>query len=295
MKPPRFSVIVIVLNGENFLAEALESIRRQTTEDWEAIIVDDGSSDHSLDIAFEFQAGQPERIRVLRHQGGSNRGMSASRNLGFEHARGAFIVNLDHDDTLEPGKLECLHRALERHPAAMAAIGPNLRWHDWKADSTTPNSVQDLMVPTDELLEPPGFLPTFLQHSDSTPLGPMIRAEAMRELGGYDSAFTGMHEDQAFFSRLMLNFPIVVIDDVLHRYRLHQDSCVAITHQRGRDLQARRFFLKWLEQTLDAQPEKHPEIKTILAAEMRRTRGWKMRMLKRTLINLRGDRDESHG
>ena len=38
--------------------------------------------------------------------------------------------------------------------------------------------------------------------------------------GGYDSAFTGMHEDQVFFSRLMLSFPIVVIDDVLHRYRL---------------------------------------------------------------------------
>ena len=161
-------MIVIVFNGENFLAEAAESIRRQTTEDWEAIIVDDGSSDHSLDIAFEFQAGQPERIRVLRHQGGSNRGMSASRNLGFEHARGAFIVNLDHDDTMDPGKLECLHRALERHPAAMAANGPNLRWHDWNPDHSQFGAGSQGSDQPDSGTA--GFLPTFLQHSDSTPL-----------------------------------------------------------------------------------------------------------------------------
>ena len=95
----RVSAIVIFLNEERFLAEAIASVRAQTFRDWELILVDDGSSDGSAGIA-RAAAEEDPRIRVLAHPGGANRGMSASRNLGLSDARGEFVAFLDGDDLL---------------------------------------------------------------------------------------------------------------------------------------------------------------------------------------------------
>ena len=65
MKDPKISVIIIVLNGENFLSEALESLANQSFDEWELIIVDDGSSDRTREIALEFSRQFLSRTRVL--------------------------------------------------------------------------------------------------------------------------------------------------------------------------------------------------------------------------------------
>ena len=89
---PAVSVIVIFLNEERFLEEAIESVLAQTYHDWELLLVDDGSTDRGSDIARDYAQRFAGQIRHLEHGGHANRGMSASRNLGLRHAKGRFIV-----------------------------------------------------------------------------------------------------------------------------------------------------------------------------------------------------------
>ena len=105
MAPPRVSVIIIVYNGETYLAEAIDSVLAQTWPDYELLVVDDGSHDGSRELTQSYVDAHPERVRLLRHPGGVNRGMSATRNLGLTHAKGELVAFLDADDIWAPGKL----------------------------------------------------------------------------------------------------------------------------------------------------------------------------------------------
>src|SRR5688572_9625007 len=95
---PLVSAITIVLNGEKYIEVAIASVRAQTYDRWELLLVDDGSTDSSTQISKEYTKRYPEKIRYLEHDGHANRGMSASRNLGVAHARGQFVAFLDSDD-----------------------------------------------------------------------------------------------------------------------------------------------------------------------------------------------------
>ena len=86
--PPRVSAIINFLNEERFLQEAIESVFAQSFNDWELLLVDDGSTDGSTGIARRYAEKNPGKVRYLIHEGRQNRGMSASRNLGVRNAVG---------------------------------------------------------------------------------------------------------------------------------------------------------------------------------------------------------------
>ncbi|HVX29430.1 MAG TPA: glycosyltransferase family 2 protein, partial [Nitrolancea sp.] len=111
------SVIIIFWNAEPFLAEAVASVVAQSHPDWELLLVDDGSTDGSTEIAKQLIASDPERMRYLEHPGHANRGMSASRNLGIAHARGAYLAFLDADDVWFPQALAEQVEILRAEPA----------------------------------------------------------------------------------------------------------------------------------------------------------------------------------
>src|SRR5262245_49211304 len=92
------SAIIIFRNEEKFLSEAIESVFRQTYPKWELLLVDDGSTDASTGIALRYSQQYSDRVQYLEHEAHSNRGMSASRNLGIQHAKGDYIAFLDGDD-----------------------------------------------------------------------------------------------------------------------------------------------------------------------------------------------------
>ena len=102
MREPAVSVIIIFLNEERFLPEAIESVFGQTYTNWELLLIDDGSSDGSVGIARQYARQHPNRVRYLDHEGHRNRGMSASRNFGIQHARGKYIALGDADDVWLP-------------------------------------------------------------------------------------------------------------------------------------------------------------------------------------------------
>src|SRR6267142_4272392 len=95
---PLVSVVIPNYNCGRFLAETLESVFAQTYPNVEVIVVDDGSTDDSLNVLESFAA----RVRVVRQ---ANQGVSAARNAGIRESRGAFVAFLDADDLWHPEKL----------------------------------------------------------------------------------------------------------------------------------------------------------------------------------------------
>src|ERR671932_218944 len=115
---PSVSVITIFLDAEKFIREAVESVLGQTYKDWELLLVDDGSTDGSTQIALEYTEQYPGKIRYLEHPGHQNRGMSASRNLGLSHSEGRYVAFLDADDVWVAHKLEQQVTILGSQPEA---------------------------------------------------------------------------------------------------------------------------------------------------------------------------------
>ena len=115
------SVIIPAYNAAKYLPETIESVRRQTLSAWQLIVVDDGSTDSTVQAARQYADKDP-RIRVVTQ---SNAGVSAARNTGFAAAGtdSEFVCYLDADDTWEPDTLETLTQALATQPNAAAAYG----------------------------------------------------------------------------------------------------------------------------------------------------------------------------
>ena len=111
---PFFSLVAPVFRAAATLRRAVASVQTQSEEDWEAVLVDDGSPDDSAALAREIAAADP-RVRCLSF--GANRGTHAARKAGVAAARGRWILFLDPDDELAPGALAHLRRRLERDPA----------------------------------------------------------------------------------------------------------------------------------------------------------------------------------
>ena len=111
MAGPLVSVIVPVFNRQSLIADAVGSLVRQTVQDIEIIVVDDGSSDGSADVA---ERAGDDRVRIVGH--GRNCGIPAARNSGLEAACGRYVAWLDSDDVAHPQRLERQLQFLERHP-----------------------------------------------------------------------------------------------------------------------------------------------------------------------------------
>ena len=105
----RFSIIIPVYNVEPYLKECLDSVHNQTYSDWEAVCVNDGSTDGSLSI-LENYARHDNRFKVISQP---NSGLSAARNTGINATQGDYILFLDSDDWLESNTLEILHNNLD--------------------------------------------------------------------------------------------------------------------------------------------------------------------------------------
>jgi hypothetical protein len=116
----RVSIIIPVYNQARFLPDTIESVLAQTHADWECIVVDDGSTDDSADVARRFSEGDA-RIRVIRQE---NAGPSAARNRAFPLASGTYVQFLDADDKLAPDKLAVQSRYLDEHPEIDLVYGP---------------------------------------------------------------------------------------------------------------------------------------------------------------------------
>lgn len=276
MHQPLISVIIPFYNMEAFLAEAVESVRHQDYSNWELLLVDDGSTDKSREIAQDY-ALLDRRIKYLMHEGHVNKGLTASRNHALQSASGEYIALLDADDLWLPEKLSRQVAIAAAHPSCALIGGASLYWYSWQ-DATK----EDILVPvgceTDKMVPAPQLalqLYPLGTGAAPCPCSLMIKTEALKKHKGFEEQFSGiyqMYEDQAFLSKLYLNEPCYMSSLCLDKYRQRPASLVSSVQASGRYNEVRDFFLKWLRNYLTGQKLKDPRIDQALKAALRKSK-----------------------
>jgi glycosyltransferase involved in cell wall biosynthesis len=252
---PAVSCVIIFLNEERFLAEAIGSVLAQDHESWELLLVDDGSTDGSAEMARTYVSRHPDRIRYLQHAGGANLGMSASRNLGLARARGRYVGFLDADDVWLPEKLGEQIAILDGRPDVGMVYGRTLLWHSWQPAGThrSLDHFCDLGVTPETVVDPPRLLVQLIENRFQTPTtcNALVRRSVIDAVGGFEPAFRGMFEDQVFFMKVCLDQHVYVASRCWAKYRQRDDSHSAQAHTAAQVAEARARLLAWLEAYLE--------------------------------------------
>ena len=274
---PLISVVIIFYNsGAAFLREAIASVKEQTLDNWELLLVDDGSSDGSTEVARAAAAADPGRVHYLQHEHHANRGMSASRNRGIEAARGRYLAFLDADDTYLPERLAHHVAILEAEPEVAMVYGPYVFWHSWEQGADQPDRVSPLGLATEKRHDPPSVLMAFLASGGHILPGicsVTVRSGAVRLIGGFESAFRGCYEDQVFLAKITARFSVHITGRCLDRYRQHGGSCTAQAQLSG-DYRpnlphpSRERFLRWLDGYLPTTGVRDPGLRQAVAIEL---------------------------
>ena len=227
------SVVMIFRDAIAFFDEAIRSVLSQR-HPVELLLCDDGSTDGSTELARDWAAREPSRIRYFEHPGHAHRGMSATRNLGIRAATGRFIAFLDADDVWEPDHVSHEVELLLRHPGAGLVCGQALEWHSWAADHR-PDVWTPLPWPPGTVVPAPRMLSATLRRGAyRTPTcSLLVRRELLHAVAGSVESFTAMFEDQALLAKLHLTSPTVISGTRTARYRQHPGSTVARAVRRG--------------------------------------------------------------
>jgi glycosyltransferase involved in cell wall biosynthesis len=268
------SVVIIFLDEERFLGEAVASVVAQDYPRWELLLVDDGSTDRSTAMAQAFAEADP-RIRYLCHPDKANRGMSASRNLGLANARGEFVAFLDADDVYLPGRLRHHVDVLNAMPAVAMTVSDHIRWfHDGagSAGADAPSYRRPRFALGDQLWHPPLGLMVVMAvpYLGLGICNVTVRRRVAEAVGGFEDAFTSQFEDQAFTSKVLARYPVYVLQRYLARYRHHAGSWTRRAKASGSvsrkvphdDLQR---FIDWLRRYLDAEGIDDPLLLELIA------------------------------
>lgn len=257
---PLVSVVMSFFNAEKYIEEAIQSVYDQTFTNWELILVDDGSSDGSSDIAIAHARSDVERVRHLSHHGHQNWGQAASRNLGVAYARGKYIALLDSDDVWLADKLDQQISLMASHSDAAMIYGRPQYWRSWaRAQNNAETDFwPELGVLPDRLYKPPELLYARLAGHAASPCPSdiLLRRDAILRVGGFEEKFVGfasIYEDQAFITKTCLHEPVYVSSRCWDRYRLHPESIVAKVAASNKFPEARRLYFDWLANYLSQQ------------------------------------------
>lgn len=199
---PTVTVLMSAYNSAPFILEAVESILKQTWINFEFIIIDDGSSDNSVDLICSFS---DKRIKLICND--KNIGLTASLNRGINIAQGKYIARMDADDIAEPNRLSSQVNFLEKHPDIGILGSPCLLFDNTATDSYSIYYVpdNDLEIRWTSLLNNPFAHPTV-----------MLRRDILSQYSlNYDETFKTA-QDYEFWTRLLnytqganLDFPIL--------------------------------------------------------------------------------------
>jgi glycosyltransferase involved in cell wall biosynthesis len=256
---PRVSVVSSFFDVEKYLAEMIDSVLAQDYDEFELLLVDDGSTDGSTSVARHYAARHPERIRYLEHAGHSNLGTCAGRNLGIRHAQGEFIALIDGDDVWRPYKLREQVSLLDRLPQVDAVFGAGNYWSSYVGGRD--EAVQSGHARNYPIYPPEALLKVYPLGKGTAPcLDLLARRAIVDEVGGFEEEFVGplfLYEDQAFLMKLYLHGTIYFSDQVWLDYRQHDRSCTATGIREGLGRDARRYCLEWFETYLAGTHHKH--------------------------------------
>ena len=214
---PTISVVLPVYNGEQFIVEAVSSILAQTFQDFELLLIDDGSTDKTRDL---LQPLARDDARLIIH-GEARRGLVGALNFGIAQSKGRYIARMDADDIALPERFAAQVAYLDRHPDCVAVGTSIIKFHqDGRQKDSGARRVR--------AFEPSAFPPLIPGIAHPTA---MIRADALQKVGGYRPYFYNT-EDRDLWARLWQIGRIHQLPEMLLRYRVHAAS---VTRQKRID------------------------------------------------------------
>lgn len=246
-----FSVIIPVYNKAAYLTKCLESVFKQTLQDFEVILVNDGSTDHSEQLLDGIQKSHVN-CRVITQE---NQGVSAARNNGIKVAAREFIAFLDADDWWEPGYLEAIKSVIQAYPqAGIYATGYFIVKHGNR--KAAPVGV------------PAGFSTGLIDYFETygrnlcMPLwtgAVVLKKQVISEAGGFHPGLR-LGEDFHLWARIALKHPVAFLNQPLSNYNQDVDKA---TRAVGHLHHPSHHFLFNLD-FLSGQEKQHPDLKRLL-------------------------------
>ena len=194
---PAISVIVGTYNHEPFVEESLDSVRRQSFRDFELIVIDDCSSDGTVDRIRAWSARSDVPITLIVNE--TNRGICASRNRALARARGKYVSTLSGDDVYEPDKLERQYCAFESYDERVAVVYSDITEIDAHGrEVITTRQATPRVPPEGEVFD------DLVEQNFVRAPAVMVRRSALAEVGSYDESLA--YEDDDMWLRLADRF-----------------------------------------------------------------------------------------
>lgn len=208
---PTISVIIPAYNAECTILETIVSVQQQTFSDFELIIINDGSTDRTLEL---LNTVQDPRLKIFTYKNG---GVAMARNRGIAHATGEFIAFLDADDLWTPDKLELQLAALQQHPEAGVAYSWTCNM-DEQGKSFYPG--EPIYFEGDVYANL--LVRNFIAHGSNI----LVRRQAIELVGEFDPTLT-YGEDWEFYLRLAARWSFVVVPKPQILYRQSSRSATS--------------------------------------------------------------------
>lgn len=194
-----FSIIIPLYNKEQSIASTLQTVLKQTYQDFEIVIVNDGSTDHSIE---EVKKMTDSRIRLI-HQ--SNAGVSAARNRGIKEARGEYIAFLDADDAWKPDYLKTQYELTLKYPGC-SVFASNYEFKDTQG-KVTPTIIQRLSFKGVDGILSNYFEVASCSHPPLWTSAVMVKKSAIQSIGGFPISIKS-GEDLLTWARLACKYSI---------------------------------------------------------------------------------------
>lgn len=209
---PIISIIVPCYNQAMYMRDALDSVLASTFQDWECVIVNDGSKDETLKIAKEYEQ-KDERFLVVDIPNG---GLANARNVGIRHSHGKYILPLDSDDKIGEKYIELSVSYLDQHP-----------------DTKLVNCLCKYFGDFDEIKQMPSYNYDALLWQNLFLASSVYRREDYDKTVGYNTNMRHGHEDWDFWlSLLKPDDKVYRIPEILFFYRKHGVSMVSGTNKK---------------------------------------------------------------
>jgi glycosyltransferase involved in cell wall biosynthesis len=253
-RAPLVTVVIPTYNYADFLREAVLSVLDQTFQDFEIIVVDGGSTDHTPSVIKEF----PEKVRYIYQE---NQGTMVARNTGIAAARGEYIAFLDADDLWLPAKLEKQVALLRQHPEVGLVYSTIYQFESKSgaivgeyplANCRAGHVLRDLYLAC--------FVPS------PTPL---VRKEVLDDVGGFDERIRYGSEDWELWLRISAKYDLAYVPEPLAKYRYHGSH-------RSKDsyLKREEQTLQIIQQAAEDYPEELGPLRKLKLSTFKETVGW---------------------